>query len=86
MNLEQTDEELAKAINAYRKAHPFCSISDLRRNLKTSDLRMRRMRDLGLITLPAKMSRSISATLNRKRHGIGNNFVINHKTDIRLRG
>lgn len=74
-----TDLELAAAIDAYMDKVPYPTLCELRIKLKTSQKRLDRLRDSGLVKhkIPLPLSRSIAATLNRKRNKIAKGWYIN---------
>jgi hypothetical protein len=73
------DIDLAEAINKYMREHEHPTRSELRRKLNTSDGRLKRLDEQGLLAkpLPLALSPSAAATLNRKRNGIGKGWYIN---------
>lgn len=73
-----TDLELA-AIDAYMDEVPYPTLCQLRKKLNTSQVRLERLRDSGLVKhkIPLPLSRSAAATLNRKRNNIAKGWYIN---------
>ena len=62
-----TDTELAQQVNAYLEEHQYATRCRLRRQFHTSDQRLQRLLEQGLIVrLPLKLTPSQSATLASK--------------------
>jgi hypothetical protein len=72
------DKDLADAINKYMEEHQYPTRIELRRKHNTSDQRLQRLHEQGLLNkpLPLALSASAAATLNRKRNGIGKGWYI----------
>lgn len=77
--MSMTDTELCKAINEYMDKVKYPTLGELRTKLNTSVQRLERLRNSSLLTkpLPLPLSRSIAATLNRKRNNIAKGWYIN---------
>ena len=62
-----TDQELAIKVNEYLAINPYASRFVLRRALNTSEPRLKKLKEMGLLrALPAPMSASQAATYGRK--------------------
>ena len=71
------DQELAVAIGEYMDRHPYTSRFMLRKLFKTSEPRLKKLKELGLLrNVPAPMSNSQAATYGRS---LGNKWGKNFK-------
>lgn len=75
-----TDFELAVKVTSYLTSHPDASRNELKKKLKTSVPRLELLDKQGLIRLPKPLSKSMAATLGRKKHGLMDGWYINKPT------
>jgi hypothetical protein len=71
-----SDDDLIKQVQAYLATDPGASRGLLRSKFNTSEQRLERLSEAGHFVLQKKMSRSIAATMNRKKHKIMDGWTI----------
>ena len=64
--MAKTDQELAIEVNEYMAANPFVTRHQLRKLFNTSEPRLKKLKEMGLLrSVPAPMTSSQAATYGR---------------------